>query len=474
MIKNQRLIQIFFKDLSRSSLPFQRIIKFPVNPSQQINFKSFINFSSQANPNAEVDVNQIKTEVEKDQLDVEDWGSRKLVPKKPQNYGDYLTALTGYTFQRVLDTCKIYGKSTPEERALITKESRFYYVKERLDKLSVEDQKEFFNFAEGFGKFVKERAEKKYGEKVPKSVVAVEGLHRNTTVDYILSDLKFEPVITDLILELLNTENPDFKCLTSMTKEEFAVGQFEDKPRDISKLDMKLTTNLDDSRRSIIQVLNRTRKITSFAIPVRDKVNLPKRRRLTKSQRNSSVFNHLRVVFIRLLQTIRIYIESPLEKRENVPKVSRFYYVHQRLGTWNQQELDRLWQYLDLIYVDSTYGLTEEQLGKSNKKRKILGSCNQTELFYILNHEQYGALLKDLLVEFFKSDNLDRYYFLNAQENESAIGKFTVAPQKMSPLTREYYNENIAGIKGKLQVLIDATNVNQLDKKGPRRKSLLN
>jgi len=469
MIKNQRFIQFFLKDLSRSSLPFQQIIKFPLDPPKQINFKNFINFSSQTNSNINAD--QIKTQAEKEQLEVEDWGSREVLFKKRLREPSYSSFVLGCTFARVLDTCKIYGKSTPEERASIAPESRFYYVKERLDRLSVEDQRSFFEFVGRFDAFVEERAKKKFksrGNLCP-SLLSLERDRKGTAIDFLESGMEFEPVISDLMLRILDKENPDFKCLTRVADEEFAIGQF--KSYGISAQGAQIAENLDSARRLCIQNLNRLRKMESYRIPIKDRVSLPKRRSLTKAKRNKSAFNHLRVIFVRILQTIRVYIESPLQARENVPKVSRFYYVHKRLRTWNQAELDKLWQYLDLIAVDSTYGLTEEQLGKSEKKRKILGSCNQTELFYILNRSEYGSLLKELLVEFFEKDNLDQHYFLNAQETEAEIGIFTQAPQKMNALTREYYNENMSKVRDKFQQFLDSSHPNQLSVKGPQPKS---
>jgi len=54
-----------------------------------------------------------------------------------------------------------------------------------------------------------------------------------------------------------------------------------------------------------------------------------------------------------------IYLRSPQHVVENIPKISRFYYVHQRLKDWSQEEKMKLWSYLDALKGDVRLAMPE-------------------------------------------------------------------------------------------------------------------
>jgi len=262
MIKSQRFIPFLFKSLQKPLLPLTFINNMNSNQfSKGLVFNSFANFSNQ-NDSGEI--------LEKsDETLIEEWGA-----KAPKIRGRFRCSiiLSDYYVKvalRVMETCIIYGESTADELAKLTKESRFYYVKKTFDEMDEQD-------AKGFVKFLKEKndiATQIVKEKLRLKGIAESDLTRKAFSALIVGERdnlsfignclqrspRYRAIIGELIMEFLDPENPDFRSLLMIRAEENRIGELKPPRRQYKKLGI-MAEHKEELRQKLKKIIDQWEK----------------------------------------------------------------------------------------------------------------------------------------------------------------------------------------------------------------------
>jgi len=499
MIKARNLASLLLKNLPKSSsLPLSHVSRVHKASS----YFNFLNFSTTSKPNNIPSQDQFLQESSslstenRNSLDVqaqnEETDKGPILTSK-REYSKY-NSLYGYVMKRVIETCLIYSRGTAEELNSIEKTSRFYYIKERMEKLSPEEQEAFFKFVNQFDEFALVRVvDKKQDERfyesvdgIPPKVVIKEQYKKANVARFIHMDSQSGPILAELILSFLNKENNDFKIFIDDHQEEFQIGVVKPAPIKAWRKNEKLEENLKDFKRKYIKLFKEIEQII-----LKDHTPRPKK----KAKRDESEadkkeedelprqkmvrkFDVFRLILFRVFQSCNIYLSSPVEKRNEIDENSRFYYIHEELRSWSNEDLNKLWMYLDdlknvsdAIIAGKTYdpqGFDTKQIsfkGENPIKTKRLGSCNNTELFYIINHKQFGETLKKLLGDFLKDGNRDLYYYLSGSVNEYEIGKLVTKISRSNISTRQYLGDNIEQVRDQLKKFLENTDPMKFSRK---------
>jgi len=522
MIKSRSLASFLLKNLPKPSLLHFSLSQSSFYFINNLAFKSFTtsqdpskfnnnhslsqNNSLSKNADLAKAINQNSSEEEDElediDLEADETKGKKMIKHAKREYSKY-NSLFGYVMRRVIETCIVYSKSTVEERNSLINESRFYYIKERLDKLTAKEQEGFFDYVRQFDEFALARVlDKKQDEgfyeepsQIPLEAIIKEQHKKANVARFIHMDEQYGPVMAELILSFLDEKNNDFKLFIQGSQEEVQIGVLKPAMNKAWRKNEKLHENLKDFKRKYIKLFKEIEKIilkdhnprikrkgddeqeTEQEDGDEMKEGLPKEKLVRK-------FDVLRVILFRVFQSCNIYLSAASERRETIDENSRFYYIHQELKSWSSEDLNKLWMYLDDLknVSDETIagknydpqGFDTREIpfqGEKPVRTKRLGSCNNMELFYIINHKQFGQTLKKLIWTFLEDGNRDLYYYLSGSVNEYEIGKLATKISRSKISIRKALGENIDQVRDQLKSFLENTDPTKFSRKNRSGKS---
>jgi len=131
----------------------------------------------------------------------------------------------------------------------------------------------------------------------------------------------------------------------------------------------------------------------------------------------------------RIIATIRIYLKSTKEERENITEKSRFYYVDKALGGLSEEEQKKFGEYLERFYIlikkSPLLPIYKNEPGsEGDKKRKMIipAYSRKDTVEFLRNEKRFGGILLQMMVEFTRKENVDHGYYLNSESDEVSIG----------------------------------------------------
>ena len=138
---------------------------------------------------------------------------------------------------RMTTSCLIYLKSTDKERKSIDEKSRFYYIKRELENLDADEEKELFRYITHKRLWAKKPLE--INEPLDESVQqgtfnhvtkAISGKFTRVSnskkkMKEFLSHEKYGKMLSRLMMDFLNADNPDYKCYLDSKIDELDLGE---------------------------------------------------------------------------------------------------------------------------------------------------------------------------------------------------------------------------------------------------------
>lgn len=167
----------------------------------------------------------------------------------------------------------------------------------------------------------------------------------------------------------------------------------------------------------------------------------------------------------RVVNTARLYLDSPYEKQAIVDENSRFYYVKPILDNLKMQKKKSLREYLDNIKKQVYHKLiTEEELAEMKSKGiprrtdKPILSKKFVEEFITSKHSDVLIKLNE---EFLKPGNPDFELYMNNEMDEVQIGKVVRTNKTFRKKTWETMQKDMPHYKSMYAVLVKAVKVKQ-------------
>jgi len=265
LIKSNQFSKFFNNTEFKQFLPISEAFPFKFGHSPSINVKLFSTTKSTKKSESSTNgiENKQKKEISEDNKILKELRRKRMnelkndlettnaSEQKNVRLQNPFRNLYSFTLCRVLTTCRKYLTSTKEEQKEVTEQSRFFYVKQEIDKLTDEEKEALLKYINEYKyELFKPKQTSENFFEVEEIEITPELIKSRSSKNYTLKRVssylknrQFGGLISRLIIQFLKNDNPDYQLYLNPESDEVIPGKVEPRMKTLGDQSRKMLKN---------------------------------------------------------------------------------------------------------------------------------------------------------------------------------------------------------------------------------------